>query len=250
MEGNVNTKDKPNSPSALKSTSGRSFIFHKDEDVLSNPVKHHAELREFKSTIALPALLCGTLGLAFLMSAAFIARSMDSNLIPYVVTVDTHGVVRNEGLLTPESNYMKSIPQSVISAQLCNFITDMRMVTIDKNLQKKAISHVFACLKRDSKVFSELQNTYEKSNPLNPKDKQEVKVEIANVIPLDKYTYQIDWVEMRSAPDAIDTQSNKMRALISYEISAGYYQDPNLLMQNPLNLFIKELVVSPIIAQP
>ena len=215
---------------------------------LNSTQKRNIELSAFKGSISNTAILFISLGFAFLSLAAFISRSMDTTVVPYVVTVDTHGVVRAQGTIDEKTDYMKSVPEQVISSQLCNFISDMRMVTPDKNMQKKALSHVFSCLKRDSKVFNQLQSTFEKSNPLDPQDKQEVQVEIANVIPLDHYTYQIDWLEKRTNSDDLYSHNQKMRALVSYEITAGYYQDPNLLMLNPLNLFIKELVVSPIIA--
>lgn len=215
---------------------------------LNSTQKRNIELSAFKGSISNTAILFISLGFAFLSLAAFISRSMDTTVVPYVVTVDTHGVVRAQGTIDEKTDYMKSVPEQVISSQLCNFINDMRMVTPDKNMQKKALSHVFSCLKRDSKVFNQLQSTFEKSNPLDPQDKQEVQVEIANVIPLDHYTYQIDWLEKRTNSDDLYSHNQKMRALVSYEITAGYYQDPNLLMLNPLNLFIKELVVSPIIA--
>lgn len=215
---------------------------------LNSTQKRNIELSAFKGSISSTAILFISLGFAFLSLAAFISRSMDTTVVPYVVTVDTHGVVRAQGTIDEKTDYMKSVPEQVISSQLCNFISDMRMVTPDKNMQKKALSHVFSCLKRDSKVFNQLQSTFEKSNPLDPQDKQEVQVEIANVIPLDHHTYQIDWLEKRTNSDDLYSHNQKMRALVSYEITAGYYQDPNLLMLNPLNLFIKELVVSPIIA--
>lgn len=215
---------------------------------LNSTQKRNIELSAFKGSISNTAILFISLGFAFLSLAAFISRSMDTTVVPYVVTVDTHGVVRAQGTIDEKTDYMKSVPEQVISSQLCNFISDMRMVTPDKNMQKKALSHVFSCLKRDSKVFNQLQSTFEKSNPLDPQDKQEVQVEIANVIPLDHYTYQIDWLEKRTNSDDLFSHNQKMRALVSYEITAGYYQDPNLLMLNPLNLFIKELVVTPIIA--
>lgn len=215
---------------------------------LNSTQKRNIELSAFKGSISNTAILFISLGFAFLSLAAFISRSMDTTVVPYVVTVDTHGVVRAQGTIDEKTDYMKSVPEQVISSQLCNFISDMRMVTPDKNMQKKALSHVFSCLKRDSKVFNQLQSTFEKSNPLDPQDKQEVQVEIANVIPLDHHTYQIDWLEKRTNSDDLYSHNQKMRALVSYEITAGYYQDPNLLMLNPLNLFIKELVVSQIIA--
>lgn len=215
---------------------------------LNSTQKRNIELSAFKGSISNTAILFISLGFAFLSLAAFISRSMDTTVVPYVVTVDTHGVVRAQGTIDEKTDYMKSVPEQVISSQLCNFISDMRMVTPDKNMQKKALSHVFSCLKRDSKVFNQLQSTFEKSNPLDPQDKQEVQVEIANVIPLDHHTYQIDWLEKRTNSDELYSHNQKMRALVSYEITAGYYQDPNLLMLNPLNLFIKELVVTPIIA--
>ena len=215
---------------------------------LNSTQKRNIELSAFKGSISNTAILFISLGFAFLSLAAFISRSMDTTVVPYLVTVDTHGVVRAQGTIDEKTDYMKSVPEQVISSQLCNFISDMRMVTPDKNMQKKALSHVFSCLKRDSKVFNQLQSTFEKSNPLDPQDKQEVQVEIANVIPLDHYTYQIDWLEKRTNSDDLYSHNQKMRALVSYEITAGYYQDPNLLMLNPLNLFIKELVVTPIIA--
>lgn len=215
---------------------------------LNSTQKRNIELSAFKGSISNTAILFISLGFAFLSLAAFISRSMDTTVVPYVVTVDTHGVVRAQGTIDEKTDYMKGVPEQVISSQLCNFISDMRMVTPDKNMQKKALSHVFSCLKRDSKVFNQLQSTFEKSNPLDPQDKQEVQVEIANVIPLDHYTYQIDWLEKRTNSDNLYSHNQKMRALVSYEITAGYYQDPNLLMLNPLNLFIKELVVTPIIA--
>lgn len=208
--------------------------------------KRSLDLQEFKHQVSTTSILFASLGFSFLSLGAFIARSLDTNVIPYIVTVDNHGVVRSEGIL--ESQPVTDLPEQVLSAQLCDFISKLRMITPDKSLQRQAITHVFACLKRDSKVFAQLKSFYELHNPLNDQEHIQVTIKIANVIPLDGHSYQIDWLEERSDDEGISTTSQKMRALISYEISTGYHSDPKMLMYNPLNLFINELVISPIMA--
>ena len=218
----------------------------KGDEAAVGMARQDLQLKTFNSSIVTAAMFFALAGITLTTTGAYVYRSMQSSLVPYVVTVDTHGVVRSQGTVEPVS--AATLPPEVISSQLCSFISDVRLISTDKEVQRQAVSHVFALLRKGSTVYRQLHEYYSANNPMVNTRNRQVRVEIANIIPRGPSSYQIDWTEKSTDSDGLASPDKKMRAIISYELSTAQSSDPAMVMLNPLNLYITEYTVSPVLS--
>ena len=218
----------------------------KGDEAAVGMARQDLQLKTFNSSIVTAAMFFALAGITLTTTGAYVYRSMQSSLVPYVVTVDTHGVVRSQGTVEPVS--AATLPPEVISSQLCSFISDVRLISTDKEVQRQAVSHVFALLRKGSTVYRQLHEYYSANNPMVNTRNRQVRVEIANIIPRGPSSYQIDWTEKSTDSDGLASPDKKMRAIISYELSSAQSSDPAMVMLNPLNLYITEYTVSPVLS--
>ena len=218
----------------------------KGDEAAAGMARQDLQLKTFNSSIVTAAMFFALAGITLTTTGAYVYRSMQSSLVPYVVTVDTHGVVRSQGTVEPVS--AATLPPEVISSQLCSFISDVRLISTDKEVQRQAVSHVFALLRKGSTVYRQLHEYYSANNPMVNTRNRQVRVEIANIIPRGPSSYQIDWTEKSTDSDGLASPDKKMRAIISYELSSAQSSDPAMVMLNPLNLYITEYTVSPVLS--
>lgn len=193
----------------------------------------------------------GGLGIGFMSLSGLIATTMHSNMVPYVVTVDKHGLVLNEGAL-PALDSKQDLPEGVVTSQICDFIRNVRLITKDSAIQHQAILKAYAFVKPNSDLAKELSAYYRGHNPFTLAQKQSVMVEIANVLQVGEHTVQIDWVETIQNADPLlqrdEPQERKLRALLTYSIEELAPQETEMILLNPLNIYLHTFIVTDVIA--
>lgn len=180
------------------------------------------------------------MGLALISLGAYINKASESTLVPYIVAVDQHGVVRNQGLVT---DYAGSVSTEMIFNQLCGFITNMRLISTDKDVQHKAVVKAYAFVKEGTQPASVLNEFYQSRDAFNQSYKREISVTIANVMAVDPNTIEIEWVEHLSI-DHHERDSLRLRARMSYKLGSYTSKNPEAVLLNPLNLVITDLRIS------
>lgn len=177
----------------------------------------------------------GGISCAFLATGALIYTLTQSHIVPYVVTVDSHGVVLNQG----KADAKKHIPKAVITAQLCDFIRNVRMLSTDSKVQQQAILNAYAFVKPNTTSAEQLNEFYATHNPFKDNHKQQTTINIANVLETGSNTFQIDWVE-----NTTGHEQKRMRALLSYSLQPIASTDAEALLRNPLGLYVDNFVLS------
>ncbi len=186
----------------------------------------------------LPYILAlGGLSFGFLGIAAFLYAKLNSNVIPYIVTVDRQGVILDQG----ELKEALGIPEEIIAVSLCDFIEQLRTVTEDKKLQSQHIENIYAHLKANSQASAAVSAYFKQNNPLE--HNKNVSIHMKNIIRVAPYTFQFDWTEDRY-DNGQGPLRYKMRALVTYELIQIKHRTIDSLKQNPLGIFINELSVS------
>ncbi|WP_426811716.1 VirB8/TrbF family protein (plasmid) [Pseudomonas sp. WOUb67] len=114
------------------------------------------------------------------------------------------------------------VPDAVITDfqnAAVNFITNMRMVTPDVALQRKAVLAAYAYLAPENPATikaNDYLNGSPERNPFERAKKETVAIEVKSAMPLTKETWQIDWVEtVRTRDGQLKEQPYNMRALIT-----------------------------------
>ena len=158
------------------------------------------------------ALLCLLIALAAV--GGVIAIGSQSKFIPYVVQVNKLG----EAVAVTRADIAGETDPRVVHASLASFINDLRMVTPDVALQRKAIFRAYAMLSNNDPATAKANqwfNGSEASIPFKRAETQTVNVEIISVIPQSPETWQVDWLEkIYDRQGHLTEQPFKMRALL------------------------------------
>ncbi len=185
------------------------------------------------------ALLCLLIALAGIGGVVVIGSQ--SKFVPYVVQVNNLG----EAVAVNRADKATVADQRVIHATVASFINDLRVVTPDIALQRKAIFRAYAMLSTNDPATvkaNEWFNGDENSSPFKRAELVTVNVEIISVIPQSEETWQVDWLEK-----VYDRQGHlaeppfKMRALLRV-----YTQPPtqstteDQIRNNPLGIYIQD----------
>jgi type IV secretion system protein TrbF len=187
--------------------------------------------------------LFGVLALMITLAAVggMIYIGSQSRFIPYVVEVDKHGETI---AIAPAQRAGKADPR-VIRANVASFISDIRMVTPDIALQRKAIYRVYSMLSSKDPATAkanEWLNGTEDSSPFKRAEKETVSIEISYVLAQTPDTWQVDWVETAyDRQGMVKGQPYKMRALITvYTVPATAQTTEDQIRNNPVGTFVRD----------
>ncbi|WP_295482156.1 VirB8/TrbF family protein [uncultured Succinatimonas sp.] len=204
--------------------------------------KYNIAISELKQRLSL--IITALIGTAFgfICLGAYIVKSSQSQIIPYLVTVDTHGVILAKGRI----DLNKQIPQEAIAATLSNFIKNLRSVTSDSKVQRDFILETYAYVKEGSPALQKLNDFYNNENPFIKQEQGSINIIINNVITQEHNRLQIDWTEESS--DALSLSKKQMfRAILAYSVSNEAAKDPDALLLNPLQIFVEDFAVSAVL---
>jgi type IV secretion system protein TrbF len=185
------------------------------------------------------ALLCLMIALAGV--GGVIVIGSQSKFIPYVVQVNKLG----EAVAVSRADMAAVADQRVVHASVAALINDLRMVTPDVALQRRAIFRVYAMLSANDPATAKANewfNGNEASSPFKRAETQTVNIEIISVIPQSPETWQVDWLEK-----VYDRQGHlaetpfKMRALLRvYNRPPTQSITEEQIRNNPLGIYIQD----------
>jgi len=164
-----------------------------------------------------------------------------SKFIPYVVEVDKHSQTI---AVNPALRAGKADPR-VVHASVASFISDIRMVTPDIALQRKAIYRVYSMLSSKDPATAkanEYLNGTDDSNPFKRAEKETVSIEISSVIPQTPDTWQVDWMEtVYDQQGVMKDQPFRMRALVTvYTVETTRQTTEDDLRNNPISTYVRD----------
>jgi type IV secretory pathway TrbF-like protein len=128
---------------------------------------------------------------------------------------------------------------------VANFITNIRMVTPDIELQRKAVLQTYAYLASSDPATSKANdylNGSPEDNPFTRAVNETVGVDIRSVLQQSKDTWQIDWVEtIRSRDGSLKENPYVMRALVTVYQNQPTSETTNIeALRNPHFIFVKD----------
>ena len=166
---------------------------------------------------------------------AFVAGQ--SKIEPFVVGLDKMG--NPVAMAQPAGG--SAVSQRIIEAQVANWIWTARTVIPDGMAQKALIAKVYAMAGTGAASYL---NTYYAAHP--PFGDFTVNVTITSVLPIGKDTWQIGWDELRyvgGQPKPVE----HWRANVTTGVDPKLADSPQVMLDNPLGLFIKNVTWTPII---
>lgn len=187
----------------------------------------------------LVGLLSLLIALAAVGGMAYIGSQ--SKFVPYVIEVDKLG---QPLAVAPVERAAVADPR-VVHAAVAAFISDLRMVTPDVALQRKAIFRAYSMLSAKDAATAkanEWLNGSEGSSPFKRATKEIVSVEVMSVIPQSPETWQVDWVEtVRDRDGVLKGKPFPMRALVTvYTAPPTPQTTEEQVRNNPLGIYIRD----------
>jgi type IV secretion system protein VirB5 len=182
--------------------------------------------------------ICGLL-IAVGAVGGIIEIGSQSKIVPLVFREDAAGN-------TVSVTRVDKVPDAQVAdyqTAVANFITDIRTVTPDVELQRKAILGTYAYLSPQDPATikaNEYLNGSAAVNPFTRAATETVSIEIHSVIEQTKDTWQVDWVEtVRGRDGSIKEKPYAMRALVTLYQNKDTQVGPNTLV-NAHFLFVRD----------
>lgn len=162
-----------------------------------------------------------------------IYQSSKSQVVPYVVQVNNDGIVQAVG---PAKQVNYAPGQNEIKFFLGQFISSVRSLPLDPVVAKNSWLKAYQYLRQQA--ANTLNEIAQKEQPFARLGQETVAVQIVNVNPMSKDTYQVRWNETTYNKDGITISTRSMTGIFSIEIQPP--KDEKTLMANPIGLYINQ----------
>lgn len=185
-------------------------------------------------------LAISTTMLSILSTSAAFYFAKQSEYIPYIVEVDTHGRVRYQGV--PEKGNLRD--ERITRSAVVEFVAAARTVTADVTLQKNFLDKVQAHLSADDPAARTIVKHYTKTKESDPyvRAKSElVSFRLQSALPTTDHTWEVDWIETVTDHSGTEKSSFHMRAKLTIYFADKAVLSLENLHYNPTNMYVHDL---------
>jgi type IV secretory pathway TrbF-like protein len=160
-----------------------------------------------------------------------------SKVVPYIVQIDKEGTA----VAMEPAEQARGIEgqDRVVKAMLARWISDLRMVTPDVNLEKRAIHEVYSHLNKTDPAEAEINGYFTENNPFERAAKELVAVEIKGVLGVSRETWQVEWDETSRDRRGAMIGRKRMKAMLTIEIIPP--QNEETIRDNPIGLYVRNV---------
>jgi type IV secretion system protein VirB5 len=183
----------------------------------------------------------GSLLVTLAAVGGLISIGSQSKFIPLVFQQDASG---NTLSVTRADRVAEASIDDYRSAA-AHFIENIRMVSADVDLQKKAVFQVYAYLNPNDAALNKAQEFYNDKQHSNPFDRaayEIVSVDIRSVLQESDNTWQVDWVEtIRNRDGTLKEKPSVMKAMITM-YRDNIFRDiaSESILKNPHLIFVRD----------
>lgn len=183
--------------------------------------------------------------LALLVALAAVGGNIylgsQSKFVPYVVEVDR----ARQPLAVAPAERASPVDERVVHASVAAWIADVRTVTPDIALQRKAVFRVYSMLAPNDPATAktnEWLNGTDESSPFKRAAIETASVELASVIPQTAETWQVDWTEtVRDRQGVMKGKPQRWRALVTVYVTPSTPETTDEDMRNnPLGVHVRD----------
>ncbi|HAU0949065.1 TPA: conjugal transfer protein TrbF [Legionella pneumophila] len=130
-------------------------------------------------------------------------------------------------------------------AAAAHFIENIRLVSLDVELQKKAVFQVYSYLNANDAALTKVQEFYsdkQQSNPFERAAHEMVSVDIRSVLQESEHTWQVDWLEtVRHRDGTLKDKPRMMKAMITmYQEAEIHDASSESILKNPHLIYVRD----------
>ena len=171
--------------------------------------------------------------LAVILAAGLVFQSAKSTVIPYVVQVNSDGIVQAIGP-AQRTNFNPGKP--VIEYFIVQFVTKVRSLPLDPVVAKNQWLSAYDFLRKGA--ANTLNEIAVREKPFSKIGLETVSVRVKSVVSLSKDSYQVRWEETGFSKEGVSTGVKGMTGIFNIEVVPP--TDEKKLRANPLGLFIRQ----------
>ena len=196
-------------------------------------VKASRQMWQMLGILSLLIALTGVCGVIYIGS--------QSRFVPYVVEVDKLG----QAAAVAPAQRAGNPDERVLQALVSSFISDVRQVSPDVALQRKAVFRLYSMLAPNDPATAktnEYLNGSEEASPFKRAEKETVSGEVLSALRQTAETWQVDWEEtVRDRQGAMKGRPFRMRALVTvYVVAPTPQTTEEQVRNNPVGLFVRD----------
>ena len=170
-----------------------------------------------------------------------ISIGSQSKFIPLVFQQDANG----NTLSVTRADKVGEASIDDYRAAAAHFIENIRMVSADVELQKKAVFQVYSYLNQNDAALSKVQEFYNDKQHANPFERathEIVNIEIRSVLQESENTWQVDWIEtIRNHDGTIKDKPTVMKAMVTlYQDNALNDASSDTILKNPHLIYVRD----------
>lgn len=172
------------------------------------------------------------LGIAALETAGLVALALRSKVVPFVVAVDN----LNRVIASGPAEETSIADDKLKRAALYQWMSNLRVVTIDGIAQRKAIDRVYAMIANGSPAQVAIGDYYRNDPPHQRAQTRTVDVDVKAVFSTSERSYEIEWVESTRSLTGQVLGEERWKGSITIVVNPP--SDERLLRLNPLGVYV------------
>lgn len=188
-------------------------------------------------------------GLSLLLSLSAVGGLIfigsQSKFIPLVFQQDANG----NTLSVTRADKVSQANIDDYRTAAAHFIENLRMVSRDVELQKKAVFQVYSFLNGSDAALSKVYSIYKGEAHLNPFEraaKEVVSISISSVLQASESSWQVDWIETtRNLDGSLKENSKSFKALLTmYQNTEISDVGNDAILKNPHLIYVRDFNIT------
>jgi type IV secretion system protein TrbF len=171
--------------------------------------------------------------ICIILSLGIIIQMKSTKIYPYIVEIDQFDRTQNVRPAIPT----KVTDERIVKAEIMSVMRDLRLVTPDVALQKKAIKNVINHMASRSAALNEVQKFY-KISPYKRAQSVIVGIEIEFLLARTKGSWETVWVEKTRSRSGQLISEERYKGLIN--VSMNFAANESEIIKNPLGVYFND----------
>lgn len=174
------------------------------------------------------------IGANVILISGYIALSLRSKFIPYIVRADSIGNTNFSGYVNTNDETQNPI---FVNQFIRRYITSLRSVIADPVAEKQTLDYVYATTKGSAINF--INQYFKENEPFVRARNSTIEVQVNAALPKSTSTWQIDWTEIERNLEGAVIKQLHYEALIT--VNQQPVKDAKEININPLGLYVTNL---------
>jgi type IV secretory pathway TrbF-like protein len=175
-------------------------------------------------------------------AAGMVSIASRTKTVPYIVAVDS---LAGRVLAAGPADQGTTVNDNMKRAALHSWIEDLRFVTSDPSVQRRAIDHVYSMVAKGSAAQTFLTEWYRNNQPFERHETTTVAVEVHSLMATSDRTYEVEWTESARTLSGEPVSTETWKGVFTIAVNAP--TEERLIRINPLGIYVTDATWSKVL---